>query len=302
MIPISKLIMEHLPLNLHSGLQEPLLSPVYQYPSVMTIAGFDGSGGAGIQGDMKTIAALGCFSTSVLTALPVQNTTGVKSIFPIPEHVVKAQLEAVLNDIFPNAIKIGMIHTASIMETIIEVLHQYPKVPIVFDPVMVATSGHQLMEDATIQTLIEKLFPLADIITPNIDEAVVLAQMKIDTLDDMHLAGEKIKALGCRSVLLKGGHLKTSQLTSLLFSEDGAVHAFHSEKQETQNTRGTGCALSAAIASYIALGKTLLEAVTLAQEYVWQAIYQGKGVRMGKGNGPLNHFFDPQKLIKHILH
>lgn len=299
-ISISKLIMENLPLNLDSDMKEPSLSPVYKYPSVMTIAGFDGSGGAGIQGDMKTIAALGCFSTSVLTALPVQNTTGVKSIFPIPEQVVKAQMKAVLDDIFPGAIKIGMIHTGVIMETITCVLKEYPKVPLVFDPVMIATSGHLLMEDATIQTIIEKLFPLADIITPNIDEAAVLAQMKIETLEDMHLAGEKIKALGCHSVLLKGGHLKTSQLTSLFFSEEGTVHAFHSEKQETQNTRGTGCALSSAIASYIALGKTLLEAVTLGQEYVWQAIYQGRDARMGKGNGPLNHFFDPQKLIKNI--
>lgn len=273
----------------------------YTYPSVLSIAGFDGSGGAGIQADMKTIAALGCFATSVLTALPVQNTTGVKAIYPIPYQAVQEQIEAVLEDIFPDAIKIGMVHTSELVHTIIDTLQRFPKTPIVFDPVMVATSGHKLIEDATIQTIIEYLFPLADIITPNLDEAAVLAQMPIKTVADMHQAGEKIKALGVKNILLKGGHLQTERLTSLFFTEDGQVHEFHFEKYTTKNTHGSGCTLSSAIASYRAQGRTLLEAVIEGQNYVQQAIYHGKDAVIGKGNGALNHFFNPQKLIKYDL-
>lgn len=273
----------------------------YSYPSVLTIAGFDGSGGAGIQADIKTISALGCYATSVLTALPVQNTMGVKSIHTIPCSVVEEQLHAVLDDIFPNAIKIGMVHSCELVDTIVCVLGKYPNVKMVFDPVMVATSGHKLIEDKTIQTIIEQLFPLADVITPNLDEAAVLAQMSIETVDDMYIAGEKIKALGCTSLLLKGGHLKSEQLTSLYFTSNGQIHEYHSEKYNTNNTHGSGCSLSSAIASYIAQGKTFIEAVTMGQDYIQQAIFHGKNVQTGKGNGPLNHFFNPQKLIKNEL-
>lgn len=273
----------------------------YIYPSVLTIAGFDGSGGAGIQADIKTISALGCFATSVLTALPIQNTTGVKSIHTIPFEVVEEQLHTVLDDIFPDAIKIGMVHSCELVNTIVGVLNTYPKTSIVFDPVMVATSGHKLIEDQTIRVIIEQLFPLADIITPNLDEAAVLAEMSIETVDEMYIAGEKIKALGCNSLLLKGGHLKSERLTSLYFTTDGQVHEYHSTKYDTNNTHGSGCTLSSAIASYIAQGKSFSEAVALAQDYVQQAIFNGKDVQTGKGNGPLNHFFNPQKLIKNEL-
>jgi len=267
------------------------------YSSVLTIAGFDGSGSAGIQGDIKTISALGCYATSILTALPVQNTCGVRSIYPIPADVVGAQLQAVLNDIFPDAIKIGMVHTADVVEAIVNTLQQYPEVPVVFDPVMVSTSGHRLLEDSTIEVIVKKLFPLAVVITPNLDEAAVLTGMPVHTVDDMRIAGKKLMELGARSVLLKGGHLDATQLTSLYFTNDGRAHEYSFEKIDTQNTRGTGCALSSAIASYIARGKSLPDAIALAQEYVHQAILNGKNVQTGKGNGPLNHFFDPQKLI-----
>lgn len=273
----------------------------YKYATALTIAGFDGSGGAGIQADIKTFSALGCFATSVLTALPVQNTQGVRSIYPIPYRAVQEQLEAILDDIFPDAIKIGMVHTAELVETIVSTLAQYPKVPLVFDPVMVATSGHRLIEEATIVTIIDKLFPLANVITPNMDEAAVLAQMEIKTVDDMYKAGEKILQLGCSSVLLKGGHLSLPQITSLYFESNGAIHRFQSEKFKTNNTHGSGCTLSSAIAAYLAQGEGLLEAVSLGQTYIHQAIYHGRDVLIGKGNGPLNHFFDPQKLIKHDL-
>lgn len=271
----------------------------FRYPSVLTIAGFDGSGGAGIQADMKAISALGCYATSVLTALPVQNTTGVKAIYPIPVEAVRAQISCILDDIFPDAIKIGMVHTSELVETIVGTLGQYAAVPIVFDPVMVATSGHRLIEEQTITTLIDKLFPIASVITPNMDEAALLAEMPIKTLNDMYVAGEKILKLGCRSVLLKGGHLPTSLLTSLYFDGSGQIQSFEYQKFDTRNTHGSGCTLSSAIASYIAQGKSLQEAVALGQDYVHQAIRNGADVRTGNGNGPLNHFFNPQKLIKY---
>ncbi len=278
-----------------------MMKKQYKYPSVVTIAGFDGSGGAGIQADMKTISALGCYATSVLTALPVQNTCGVKSIYPIPVEVVEEQLHTILEDIFPEAVKIGMVHTTELVAIIENIWSQYPKTPVIFDPVMVATSGHKLIEDNTIEAIIEKLFPLADIITPNLDEAAVLARMPIHNVEDMQIAGKKIMELGCQSVLLKGGHLQAAQLTSLYFTKDGTVHEYSFEKFDTNNTHGSGCTLSSAIASYVAQGKSLAEAVTLGQQYVHEAIWNGKDVAIGKGNGPLNHFFNPQKLIKNEL-
>ena len=273
----------------------------YAYPSVLTIAGFDGSGGAGIQGDIKAISALGCFATSVLTALPVQNTTGVKSIYPIPNQAVKQQLETIIDDIYPDAIKVGMVHNNDLVDSIHDFLLLHAAIPVVFDPVMVATSGHQLINDETIQAVIEKIFPLAAIITPNLDEASILAQMPIQTVKDMYKGGEKIQNLGVKNMLLKGGHLNAKELTSLFFSETGQVHEFHYEKYNTNNTHGSGCTLSSAIASYLALGKSMEEAVALAQDYVHLAISNAKDVKIGKGNGPLNHFFNPQKLIKNEM-
>ncbi|WPO81602.1 bifunctional hydroxymethylpyrimidine kinase/phosphomethylpyrimidine kinase [Chryseobacterium sp. JJR-5R] len=273
----------------------------YTYPSVMTIAGFDGSGGAGIQADIKTFSALGCYATSVLTALPVQNTTGVRKIYPIPVEAVSDQIEAVLDDIFPQAVKIGMVHTPQLVEAIVNTLGRYPKMPVVFDPVMVATSGHRLIEEETIATITEKLFPIADIITPNMDEASLLAGMDVNTLENMRVAGEKILTYGCKNILLKGGHQDSPTVTSLFFDENGKQHAFETEKLATVNTHGSGCTLSSAIAAYLARGETLYDAVALAQHYVFEAISSGKDVITGKGNGPLNHFFNPQKLIKHEL-
>lgn len=273
----------------------------YTYPSVLTIAGFDGSGGAGIQADIKTFSALGCYATSVLTALPVQNTQGVQKIYSIPLEAVSDQIAAILDDIMPDAIKIGMVHTPQLVETIATSLSHYPKVPIVFDPVMVATSGHTLIEEDTIQTIVDKLFPIADIITPNMDEASILAGMDVKTLDDMQLAAEVILTLGCKHVLLKGGHQQTETITSLFFEENGKHTAFETKKFTTKNTHGSGCTLSSAIAAYLARGENFNNAVALAQQYVYEAIKNGKDVLVGKGNGPLNHFFNPNKLIKNEL-
>jgi len=273
----------------------------YKYPSVLTIAGFDGSGGAGIQADIKTASALGCYSTSVLTALPVQNTQGVQKIYPIPVEAVADQIKAILDDVFPDAIKIGMVHTPQLVEVIVSTLAQYPKIPLVFDPVMVSTSGHRLIEEDTITAITEKLFPITDVVTPNMDEAAILAGMKVTSLDDLYTAGKRIKQLGCKSILLKGGHQETPVITSLFYDEHQQFHSFETEKFSTNNTHGSGCTLSSAIAAHIAQGKSLLEAVDLGQKYVFEAIKEGKDVQTGKGNGPLNHFFNPIKLIKNEM-
>ncbi len=273
----------------------------YAYPSVLAIAGFDGSGGAGIQADIKTISALGCYATSVLTALPVQNTQGVRKIYPIPVEAISDQIEAVMDDIMPAAIKIGMVHTPELVGSITITLRKYEAVPIVFDPVMVATSGHRLIEKDTIDALVEQLLPIATVITPNMDEASLLANMKVKTLEEMRTARERIKELGSKSILMKGGHQKTPKITSLFFDPANQCHAFEVPKIITNNTHGSGCTLSSAIAAFLAQGKTLLEAVDFGQHYVHHAIDSGKNVRTGKGNGPLNHFFNPLRMIKNEM-
>ncbi len=273
----------------------------YRYPSTLTIAGFDGSGGAGIQADIKTFSALGCYATSVLTALPVQNTMGVRKIYPIALEAVADQIESIMDDVFPDAIKIGMVHTPQLVITIAQTLQKYKKVPLVFDPVMVATSGHKLIEEETIAAMIDLLFPLADVITPNMDEAGILAKVSVETLEDMYVAGENILALGCKRVLVKGGHLEQDALQSILFDKNSHPEIFKSKKIKTKNTHGSGCTLSSAIAAYLAQGHTISEAVSLAQNYVFMAIEQGADVQLGMGNGPLNHFFNPQKQIKYEL-
>lgn len=273
----------------------------YKVPSVLTIAGLDSSGGAGQQADIKTISSLGCYATCALTALPVQNTLGVRSIFPINEEAIDEQISVVLDDIYPDAIKIGMVHTASLALVIAKHLRFNATIPVVLDPVMVATSGHRLIEEDTIQTIIRELFPLVSVITPNMDEAAVLAGVPVKTLDDMRNAGEIIMSLGCQSLLLKGGHQTTRELTSLYFRKDGTVTEFVYEKFETNNTHGSGCTLSSAIASYIAMGHGLADAVRLGQDYVHQAIREGAELQIGKGNGPLNHLFNPQKMIKYEM-
>jgi hydroxymethylpyrimidine/phosphomethylpyrimidine kinase len=237
----------------------------------------------------------------VLTALPVQNTQGVRKIYSIPEQAVADQIEAILDDIFPAAIKIGMVHTPQLVDTIVNTLSKYVKIPIVFDPVMVATSGHRLIEEETIAALVQKLFPIADVITPNMDEASILANMQVRTLDDMYIAGEKILNMGCKGILLKGGHQETDMITSLYFDKTGKIYTFETEKFKTNNTHGSGCTLSSAIAAYIAQGKDLHDAVSMGQKYVFEAIKSGKDIEIGKGNGPLNHFFNPQKLIIHEM-
>jgi hydroxymethylpyrimidine/phosphomethylpyrimidine kinase len=273
----------------------------YKYPTVLTIAGTDPSGGAGIQADLKTFSALGCYGMSVITALVAQNTCGVHSIHSVPVAFVKAQLQSVLEDIKPDAIKIGMVHTLELVIAIAGTLKQYPEIPVVFDPVMIATSGDRLIEETTVTGIIEHLFPLSAVITPNLDEAALLTGNAITTVPQMYEAGTAIMNLGCNALLLKGGHLKSAQLTSLLFTGSGEPELYTSDKIETRNMHGSGCTLSSAIAAYIAQGNDLKAAVALAQDYVHGAIYYAKDVVIGKGNGPLNHFYNPLKMIKNEM-
>lgn len=264
--------------------------------SVLSIAGFDGSGGAGIQADTKTISSLGCYATNVLTALPVQNTTGVKNIFEIPSQAIDEQLDSILTDIYPDAIKIGMVHSVALVEIIAKYLKDY-KGAVVFDPVMVSTSGHQLIQSETIAACKELLFPLATLITPNLDEVSVLVGEKISTVEQMIPAGKKILQMGAGAILVKGGHLQQDDLVSYLIQEGKEPETFSSKRVDTKNMHGSGCTLSSAIASFLAQGFTLSESVGKAQKYVEKAILGSKDLLIGHGNGPLNHLHDPQKLI-----
>jgi len=268
----------------------------YTYPSVLTIAGSDSGGGAGVQADLKTFSALGCFGTSAITAVTVQNTMGVTGIHSIPAEIVQGQIRAVMDDIQPSAVKIGMVHSTELAIVIRDTLAAYPNTPVIFDPVMVATSGDKLIKDDTVSVLKTVLFPLMALITPNIDEAEILAGQKISNLAEMQIAAKALLQTGCAAVLLKGGHLKGSKVYDVYLSRDGEEQVFESEYIESNNVHGTGCTLSSAVAAYLALNNNMADAISKARTYVYQAILQGKDVKTGHGHGPLNHFFNPQKL------
>ncbi len=270
----------------------------YRYPSVLTIAGSDSGGGAGIQADLKTFSALGCYGTSAITAVTIQNTLGVQGIHSIPAEIVAAQIRAVMDDIRPAAIKVGMVHTASQAYVISETIGEYPGVPLIFDPVMVSTSGHKLIEDDTIAALKAGLFKSADLLTPNLDEAALLSGITILSHDDMYSAAKLLVDQGCKAVLLKGGHLDGPVIKDIYVDAAGHSEVFVSAHVRTPNTHGTGCTLSAAIAANLSLGLTLLEAIGKAKVYLSLALEQGCNVKTGNGSGPLNHSFDPQCMIK----
>lgn len=272
----------------------------YTYPMVLTIAGSDSGGGAGIQADLKTFSALGCFGTSAITAVTVQNTRGVTGIHCIPAEIVQQQIRVVMEDLAPSAIKIGMIHTPELALVLAQELKRY-NVPIVLDPVMVASSGDKLITEATIELLQSELFPLAQVVTPNLHEAQILAQMPISSVNDMQVAAQKILATGCQSVLLKGGHLPGPTLFDVYLQQGKEAQVFTSATIDTFNTHGTGCTLSSAIAAYLVLGHTPAHAVAHARDYVYHAIAHGQDVKTGQGHGPLNHFFNPIALYKYDL-
>jgi len=269
-----------------------------KYINVLTIAGSDSGGGAGIQADLKTFSALGCFGTSVITAVTAQNTLGVRSVHGIPAEMIKDQLQAVLEDISPVAIKIGMINRAEVVAVIETELKIYNNdVPVILDPVMVATSGHRLIEPDTVSQLVEKLFPIVSLVTPNIDEAIILSGLPIHNLDDMIAAGRKIIEKGANAVLVKGGHLSGPVIYDVFISGDEAPVVLESSFIASKNLHGTGCTLSSAIAAEMAKGNDLLNAIKNAKSYISEALQSGSKVKTGQGNGPLNHFFNPLKLI-----
>lgn len=268
------------------------------YTIVLSIAGSDSAGGAGIQGDIKTISALGCFAATAITAVTVQNTVAVTAIHEVPSHLVAAQIEVVMTDMRPLAVKIGMLYSAALVQAVALSIAEFKGIPIVLDPVMVASSGRPLSTPDTIEAIKSRLLPLIYLVTPNLSEASILAEMTVETVDDMKEAAQKILAYGSFAVLIKGGHLKGKDLYDVYLDRFGVMKVFHSEHLQTNNTHGTGCCLSAAIASYLALGNNLITAISKAKDYLHQTLLHGKDVKTGNGKGPLNHFFKPIELSK----
>lgn len=269
-----------------------------RYTRVLSIAGSDSGGGAGIQADLKTFAALGCYGMTAITALTAQNTLGVSAIHGVPPEMLKAQLCAVFDDIGVDAVKIGMLHAPDIVRTVAWALKQYKVQRVVLDPVMVATSGDRLITPMTVQVLVDELFPLATVVTPNLDEAALLLSRPIEAAHELEAAARDLLAMGAPAVLLKGGHLPGDEVADLLVTGPGPTQRLASPRIESRNTHGTGCTLSSAIASYLALGEPLDRAVALARSYILQAIEQGADVYTGAGHGPLNHGHAPVALRK----
>lgn len=264
-----------------------------QYKRVLTIAGSDPSGGAGIQADIKTISAMGCYAASAITSVVNENTVGVYGVHDIPADFVVGQVESVLDDIGVDAVKIGMLHSPELAHAIAELLKSRSIDNVVLDPVMVATSGGDLMLAETLDVLRKELIPLAKVITPNIPEAEKLLDGRpIKSVDDMKEAASDLTDLGA-SVLLKGGHLEGDVMIDVLCNcETMQRLELPSDRVKTQNTHGTGCTLSSAIASALALGKSLTPAAIVAKEYMTNAISAGADYEIGKGHGPVCHFFD----------
>ena len=263
------------------------------YSRVLAIAGSDSGGGAGIQADIKAISATGSFAATAITAVTVQNTLGVQEVFPVPARVISSQIKAVLSDIGADAIKIGMLHNSECVRCVSESLAEQGAARIVLDPVMVSTSGHTLMRSDAVDELIDKLIPVATLITPNIPEAQALSGEKIESADDMRRVARMLSCGSGTSVLVKGGHLEGDTSVDILY--DAVSHSFiefESSRVQTPNTHGTGCTLSSAIASYLAQGRSLADAVGLAKRYLSLAIESGAVYSIGGGHGPVNHFFN----------
>ncbi|WP_236354848.1 bifunctional hydroxymethylpyrimidine kinase/phosphomethylpyrimidine kinase [Konateibacter massiliensis] len=254
---------------------------------VLSIAGSDCSGGAGIQADLKTMTAMNVYGMSVITALTAQNTTGVYGIAETPKEFVAKQIDCIFTDIIPDAVKIGMVSGKELVEVIADKLTEYEAKFIVLDPVMVSTSGSRLLEEEAAQALMKKLIPCAYMITPNIPEAEVLSGLSIRSAADMINAAKEIAKAYQGAILIKGGHGQ-QDANDLLYMQ-GEIAWFEGKKIDTKNTHGTGCTLSSAIACGLAKGYSLEKSVREAKEYISGAL--GAGLQVGKGNGPLNHCF-----------
>ena len=267
-----------------------LKEPMLPIPNVLSIAGSDPSGGAGIQADLKTFAALGCYGMAAITSLTAQNTRGVSAIHVPPPEFLASQIDSVFEDIEVAAIKIGMLATGDIVRVVSDRLVRRPDVPVVLDPVLVATSGDSLGAPDVVDAMRLHLLPLATVITPNLPEAARLAERPVpETRSGLEALAERLHAIGARTVLLKGGHLAGPTATDILF--DGTRHhAFVAPRVPTDNTHGTGCTLSSAIAAYLSLGRTLVESVGAAKIYLTRALETSERLRVGGGHGPVHHF------------
>ena len=281
-----------------------------RYIAVLSIAASDCSGGAGIQADIKTISALGCYAASAITAITVQNTLGVTAVHAVPPEIVAGQIRAVMDDIKPKAVKIGMVNDADTIKAIADTLADYDieNINIVVDPVMVSTSGSKLMQDDAIKVFIEKLLPMSTLITPNIYEAEILAGKKITDEESMNDVAGIILSKCAGAVLIKGGHIEGEKKIDMLYwpvrkteSRESELTAmfgdsFESETVETRNTHGTGCTLSAAIASNLAMGLGINQAIDKAKYWLTSALIAGAEVEIGSGHGPVNHFYAPKTM------
>lgn len=260
--------------------------------TALTIAGSDSSGGAGIQADIKTMTVLGVYAMSAITSLTSQNTTGILEVIDVSADFLASQLDSIFSDIYPDAVKIGMLSSVDLINTVVSKLKKYNSVNIVLDPVIMSTSGTRFTDNNAVQAMKGELFPLADIITPNIPEAEFLTGLHICSHADMQSAAEILgKSCSC-SVLVKGGHFRTGA-DDVLYTKDGTIKWYCSERFENSNTHGTGCTLSSAIAANLAKGEDMITSVALAKEYLSGAI--AYGLDLGSGNGPLAHNY---KIIR----
>lgn len=286
-------------LNEHNNeVKSPHGSKHKVYRVALTIAGSDSSGGAGIQADIKTFSSLGIYGASAITAITAQNTKGVHSQFALPRTVVYDQIIAVMEDLHPSVVKIGMLSNAEIANSVANALERYD-VPIVLDPVLVSTSGHRLLSTEALDVVKCRLLPMATVITPNIPEMEALTMMPLATISEKLEAARHLISLGTHAVLLKGGHEKGDVKVDILCQlANGDITATYlsSPTIVTRNTHGTGCTLSSAVAAYIALGFALSEAVEHAKEYISKALKAGADIYVGSGNGPVNHLFNPVKM------
>jgi len=264
-----------------------------KYSTVLTIAGSDSGGGAGIQADIKTISACGCYASSAITAVTVQNTLGVQDVHPIPVPIIQQQIAAVLDDIGADAIKIGMLHSAPVVQGVRDTLQRYGIRNIVLDPVMVSTSGHRLIEEEAIDSLIHDLMPLARVITPNIPEAeILLGGIHLTHQSELPGAARALADATGTSVLLKAGHLTEESLVDIFYDrERQRIFELSSVRIHTPNTHGTGCTMSSAFAGMLAKGMDLPQAAAAAKSYINAAILAGADYRIGHGHGPVKHFF-----------
>ena len=257
-------------------------------PSVLTIAGSDSGGGAGIQADLKTFAALGVYGTSAITAVTAQNTVGVTAVQELPPGIVAAQIDAVATDIPPDAVKTGMLSSAAIIEVVAAKAREHDFPNLVVDPVMVAKSGDRLLHEDAVAALRDLLLPLATVVTPNLPEAEALVGHPVATDDEARKAAEEIAALGAKAVVVKGGHAESPDAIDLLFDGRG-FREYVAPRVDTTSTHGTGCTFASAIAAYLALGEPLEEAVGRAKEYLTEALRRAYPI--GAGHGPVHHFY-----------